>query len=126
MRQVDTIVLVNDIKKTQEFYKDFFSLEVLHDWGNMVVFNNRLAFHQLDKIEPKEIMKDVLSQSLIKQNDFIIYIELENKNIYELFHELKEKNIDIIHDVVTLPWQKIFRIYDIDGHIIEIGSPITE
>lgn len=33
MRHVDTIVLVEDIHQSCQFYKEIMGLEILHDWG---------------------------------------------------------------------------------------------
>ena len=55
------------------------------------------------------------------RNNVIIYFEAENLDI--AYQKMVEKGIGILHGIVELPWQKIFRIVDPDNHIIEIGNP---
>ena len=118
MKQIDTIILVKDIKKSTEFYESILNLKILHDWKSMVVFENRLAIHQVDLLEPKEVIqKYVTARSL---GNIIIYLSTEN--IINEYSRLSENGIKIIHGIVDLPWQKIFRIWDLDENIIEIGE----
>lgn len=126
MKQVDTIVLVKDIKNSLKFYKEILKLEVLHDWDSMVIFKNRLALHQADLLKPEKIMRGIIPDRRLGSGNLIIYIELEDTDINDYFKEIENRDIRIIHKVVDLPWQKIFRFYDPDGHIIEIGSPTNE
>ncbi len=123
MRQIDTIVLVKDIEVSKRFYLDTFKLEVLHDWGSMMVFHNRFAIHQADLLKPETLMKDVLAQGKLGSGNLIIYLELEHESIEACYERLKDQGVAMLHEIVELPWQKIFRVYDPDGHIIEIGSP---
>lgn len=121
MKQVDTIVLVKDIKKSDQFYKEAFGLEVLHDWQTMIIYKNRLALHQVDKLQPAEF-----AESLTLQNSspVIIYLELdEGKKLEDLLDHLGEMNVPVIHGIYSLPWQRIIRVKDPDGIIIEIGEP---
>jgi len=56
----------------------------------------------------------------LKQIDTIILVEcvLRSKRFYTDI-----LGLEILHGIRDLPWQKIFRIYDPDKHIIEIGEP---
>lgn len=126
MKQVDTIVLVENVQKSAAFYKDIFGLEVLHDWESMVIFKNRLAIHQFNLLEPREMIEEVLQRGSQGCGNLIIYLELEGESIEKCFERLKGLDVEIIHEIVELPWQRIFRVYDPDKHIIEIGEPMKE
>ena len=54
MRHVDTIVLVEDIERSKKFYTEIIGLDILHDWGNMVVFRERFSIHTADALQPFE------------------------------------------------------------------------
>lgn len=118
MKHIDTIILVNNIELTKVFYQSEMNLTILHDWGSMVIFENRLAFHQLDLLQPQEVIRD---ETIInKRGNVVIYLEC--KNIDNEYNRVRDKNIEIIHEVIKFPWGKIFRIKDNDGNIIEIGE----
>jgi catechol 2,3-dioxygenase-like lactoylglutathione lyase family enzyme len=126
VKQVDTILLVEDIQKSTAFYKDLLDLEILFDWKDMVVFKNRLAIHQADKLKPENITKNFIQPGKQGRNNVIVYLELEHEEITSYFKRLQNENVDVIHGIVHLPWQSLFRIYDPDGYIVEIGSQIVE
>ena len=89
----------------------------------MVIFKNRLAIHQTDLLLPGSLTEKFLKPGKQGANNIIIYLELDNENIEEYYSLMQEKKVEILHGIRDLPWQKIFRIYDPDKHIIEIGEP---
>lgn len=123
MKQVDTILLVDDIEVSKDFYAQTFGLEILHDWGSMVIFKNRLALHQVDLLKPEAFGQRFKAERKSQTGNVIIYIELDHEDIDVFYKRMYTLGLNIIHEVVALPWQRIFRIYDPDGHIIEIGEP---
>ncbi len=121
MRHVDTIVLVDDIKVSKEFYIDIIGLEILYDWENMVIFKDRFSIHQANKLMPEQEINKLIHTGKQGHSNIDIYFEVEN--IEDEYNKLLQKEVEIIHGIIELPWQKIFRIYDPDHHIIEIGGP---
>lgn len=123
MKQIDTILLVKDIEISHSFYSDIFALELLHDWNVMKIYKNRLSLHQIDKIQPKEFIKEQ-NISSEPNKSIIIYIELDrDQNLEDFLNYLKAKDVNILHGIYKLPWQRIIRISDPDGYIIEVGEP---
>lgn len=121
MKHVDTIVLVEDIEKSKRFYMEVIGLEILHDWDNMITFKEHFSIHKSDALLPENKIKKHIAQGRQGRNNVIIYFEVENLDIE--YQKMVEKGVRILHGIVELPWQKIFRIYDPDNHIIEIGNP---
>lgn len=121
MKHVDTIVLVEDIKVSKEFYINMIGLEILYDWGNMVIFKDRFSIHQANKLMPEQEINKLVQNGKQGYNNLVIYFEVEN--IEDEYNKMLRKGLKIIHEIMELPWQKIFRIYDPDNHIIEIGGP---
>lgn len=117
MKQVDTIILVSDIRKVKEFYEGIMKLDLLHDWKSMVIFKDRLAFHEKSRLLPGEIADRLFDA---KGNAVIVYIS--TADIESEYGRLKGAGVRIIHGIVDLPWQRIFRIYDIENNVIEIGE----
>ena len=122
MKHVDTIIMVEDIERTKEFYMTNFELEIFHDWGAMIIFKNRLAFHQADKIHPQEQISEFLRYKDTGCGNIIIYIETDD--IESALKRVRENNITLIHGIVKFPWNedRIIRIKDPDGYIVEIGQ----
>lgn len=122
MRQVDTIVLVRDILRTKEFYQGVFGLEILHDWGAMIVFRNRLAFHQADKLHPQERMAAEIPSGSLGCGNLVIYIETPDLDATRAL--LKGRGVPFVHDILSPPWGgHILRVKDPDGHLVELGGP---
>lgn len=121
MKHVDTIILVEDIEVSKEFYINMIGLEILCDWGNMVVFKDRFSIHQANKLMPEQEINKLIHNGKQGYNNIDIYFEVEN--IEEEYNKIISKGVKLIHGIIELPWQKIFRIYDPDNHIIEIGGP---
>ncbi|EMS72734.1 VOC family protein [Ruminiclostridium cellobioparum] len=121
MKHVDTIVLVEDIKVSKEFYINMIGLEILYDWGNMVIFKDRFSIHQANKLMPEQEINKCIHAGKQGYNNLVIYFEVED--IEEEYNKIVQKGVKVIHGITELPWQKIFRIYDPDNHIIEIGGP---
>ncbi len=121
MRQIDTLVLVADIGRTKAFYTGHFGLELLHDWESMIVFKNRLSFHQADRLFPQEQLRAAIPARLGAGN-LVIY--LESADIEETFRALSARGVTIVHGLVATPWGggRIFRVQDPDGHLVEIGE----
>lgn len=91
----------------------------------MIIFKNRLALHQRDLLQPKSFFDKINSQTN-KNNNLIVYIELENNEILEdILLKLQKNEVEIIHGIYQLPWQRIIRILDPDNNIIEIGEPTS-
>jgi predicted enzyme related to lactoylglutathione lyase len=121
MKHVDTIVLVNDIHQSKEFYSAIMGLEILHDWGNMIVFKERFAIHSANTLLPENEIRRIVHPGKQGQNNVIIYFEAEDLD--KEYQRMIDNGVRILHGIVELPWQRIFRVYDPDNHILEIGNP---
>ena len=121
MKHVDTIVLVNDLERSKVFYTQMIGLEILHDWGNMIVFKSRFAIHKADALQPPDLIREHIHTGSQGQGNLILYFEADD--LEAELNRLTKAGVKVLHGIVQLPWQKIFRVFDPDGHILEIGSP---
>ena len=122
-----TIIYVNDVKSTMDFYSKAFNLEkgFIHEslqYGEMITGDTKLAF---------------ASDSLGKSND-IIYVENNIKNksagleIAFMTNEVQDNYNHAINngalsvkEPIKKPWgQLVAYVRDINGILIEICSPI--
>lgn len=87
----------------------------------MVVFKERFAIHTAGELLPATVVTENIHTGKQGEGNLIIYFEVEN--LEAEYERMVEKGVKILHGIIALPWQKIFRIYDPDNHILEIGSP---
>lgn len=120
MRLRNFLIVVSDIEKSKEFYRDLFDLQVVSDFGENVVLSEGLVLQE-KKLWSEFISKDVTFGG----NNAEIYFE---ENHLEFFLErLKNSKWDVefVNQLMEHSWgKKVIRFYDPDGHIIEVGQPV--
>ncbi len=113
-----TLLSVSDMEKSLKFYKEIFNQDVAVDLGwnktltcGLVLQENfeKIAYFSRDKI-------------ISRSHNMEIYFDTED---FDSFLALLEKHpeVELLHEAKTFPWlQRGIRIFDPDGHIIEIGE----
>lgn len=116
------LIVVKDNQKAMKYYHDLFDLELIQDNdGNMVLSDG--LFLQEEKYWRSFLGKEIQP----KNNACELYFEEENVDaFYEklktLYPETKFVNLPMIHS-----WgQKVMRFYDLDGNLIEVGTPMSQ
>lgn len=120
MRLRNILIVVEDIEKSKKFYHDLFGLDVILDNEGNVILTEGLV------LQEKIIWENFLERDIISEsNSCELYFE--EKNI-EAFVEKLDKlypNIKFVNRLMTHSWgQKIVRFYDLDGNLIEVGTPM--
>ncbi len=120
MKLRNILIVVKDIEKSRQFYHDLFGLDlVLDNDGNMILTEGLVL--QDEKIWKKFLEKDIIPKS----NSCELYFEEQN---IESFIEKLEKlypSIQYVNRLMTHSWgQKVIRFYDLDGNLIEVGTPV--
>jgi hypothetical protein len=117
MRFVCSLVTVEDISRSKIFYENFLRQKVKYDFGENVLFEGDFAIHQKSHFQELIGNKPVSSGG----NNFELYFE--HDDVDSMAAELKKSSIEFVHDVREQPWQqKVFRVYDPDKNIVEIGE----
>lgn len=118
MRLKNILMVVDNIEKSVQFYKELFGLEVVVDFDGNVIMTEGLAL-QDRKIWEKFVDRDVNYGG----NDAELYF-IEND--VDAFLEKLEKSsfhIEYINRLIEHDWgQRVIRMYDLDKHVIEIGE----
>ena len=120
MKLKNVLIVVKDIEKSRQFYNDLFGLDlVLDNDGNMILTEGLVL---QDEIIWKELLgKEILPES----NSCELYFEEQN---IEAFAEKLERlypSIRYVNKLVVHSWgQKVVRFYDLDGNLIEVGTPV--
>ena len=120
MKLKNILIVVKDLEKAKTFYHDLFGLDVILDNEGNVILTEGLV------LQEKTIWKNFLEIDIISEsNSCELYFE--EKNI-EAFVEKLDKlypNIKFVNRLMTHSWgQKIVRFYDLDGNLIEVGTPM--
>jgi predicted enzyme related to lactoylglutathione lyase len=123
MKHVNTIVLVADIERSKAFYHKTIGLEIDRDWGSMVIFKGHFAIHQADKLQPEKLVGGTLRAGNQGAGNLVLFFETDR--LEAEFERLRDLGCRCLHGIEALPWQRLFRIFDPDGHIIEIGESQT-
>lgn len=112
------ILVVEDVLKSRKLYEDVLGFTVDGDFGEYNVgFVGGVALY-------KKAFFRQLSGGLeigSKPNTFVLYFEYEDLEPIE--KNLLDLGLEFIHRTREQPWgQKAFRVYDFDGHILEIAE----
>ena len=120
MRLKNVLIVVKDIEKSRKFYHDLFGIElVLDNDGNMILTEGLV-------LQDEKIWKSFLDRDIVpKSNSCELYFEEQD---IESFAEKLEKlypDIEYVNRLMTHSWgQRVIRFYDLDGNLIEVGTPM--
>ena len=121
LSHIDTILLVQNIERSKAFYSGILELEVLHDWQTMLVYKERFALLQADALLPREEAQKFIQPGPQGHGNVVVYFQSDD--LESCYEKLSKVGVEIIHGILTLPWERVFRVYDPDGYVIEIGEP---
>lgn len=120
MRLKNILVVVTDIELSKAFYCDLFGLTVVTDFGGNVILTEGLVLQERviwEKLTDKKVVPYGNDAELyFEENDMDSFIEKLSHGSYEIEYV----NPPMEHDWV----QRVIRIYDPDGHIIEVGESL--
>ena len=120
MKLKNFLIVVKDIERSKKYYHDLFGLDVILDNdGNMILTEGLVL--QEEKYWTEFLGKDVVG----KNNASELYFE--EKDIEAFIEKLEKLYPDTIYvnELMTHSWgQKVVRFYDLDGNLIEVGTPM--
>ncbi len=122
MRYRHTILLVSDIQRSKRFYCDQIGLKVVHDFKHHVTFEGGLAIHDAEHYQRTTGKSVVLNLS-----DHRSGIYFETDDIIDDFSRLEKAGVAFQNEIEMQPWnQQIFRCFDPDKHLIEVGETMEK
>ena len=121
MKLRNILIVVKDIEKSKKFYHDLFGLDMLLDNdGNMILTEGLV-------LQDKAIWEKFLDRDITYENN-ATELYFEERNIEEFVEKLERLYPDIkyVNRLMTHSWgQRVVRFYDIDGNLIEVGTPMS-
>lgn len=117
MKLKNPMLVVTDMNKTVDFYKEVLGLRVVMDFGANKTLTGGLV------LQTVETYREFIGTDEITfgGNDFEVYFEEDD---FDKFAEkLKACGVEYVHPVREHSWgQRVVRFYDPDRHIIEVGE----
>ena len=120
MKLKNVLIVVKDIEKSKQFYHDLFGLNVVLDNdGNMILTEGLVL--QEEKIWRNFLGKEIVSES----NACELYFEERDIEAFVQKLEKLYPSVQYVNRLMTDSWgQKVVRFYDLDGNLIEVGTPM--
>lgn len=116
------VLFVDDIETSKRFYRNLLGLDVMHDFGENIVFRDAVSLWQRQRAET------IIHGAPRKQpsdTDKPVELYFETDDITALWQQLQRSDVDVIHGLKEEPWgQRTCRIYDPDRYILEIAEPM--
>ena len=120
MKLKNILIVVKDIEKSKQFYHDLFGLDmVLDNDGNMILTEGLV-------LQDEKIWKNFLEKDIIpKSNSCELYFEEPDIEAFIENLERKYPEVQYVNRLMMHSWgQKVIRFYDLDGNLIEVGTPM--
>ncbi len=120
MRLKNFLIVVKDIEKSKQFYHDLFGLEMLVNHGGNMILTDGLV------LQDEKYWKDFLQKEIIPENNSC-ELYFEESDIESFIEKLEQLYPDVkyVNRLMTHSWgQKVVRFYDLDGNLIEVGTPM--
>ncbi|MBE6687250.1 MAG: glyoxalase [Ruminococcaceae bacterium] len=120
MKLKNILIVVKDIEKSRKFYHDLFGIDlVLDNDGNMILTEGLV-------LQDEKIWKSFLDRDIVPQNNACeLYFEEQDIEAFVEKLESLYPSIEYVNRLMTHSWgQRVIRFYDLDGNLIEVGTPI--
>ncbi len=121
MKLKNILIVVKDINKSLKLYHDLFGLElILDNDGNMILTEGLV-------LQAETCWREFLNKDVIRRNNSC-ELYFEERDIEGFVHKLETMypNIEYVNRLMTHSWgQRVVRFYDLDGNLIEVGTPMV-
>ena len=120
MKLKNVLIVVKDIEKARQFYRDLFGLElILDNDGNMILTEGLV-------LQEEKYWREFLGREIIPENNSSeLYFEEADLEGFAAKLETYYPEVRYVNRLMTHSWgQKVIRFYDPDGNLIEVGTPI--
>ena len=120
MRLKNILIVVKDIEKSKQFYHDLFGLNTVLDNDSNVILTEGLV------LQEESIWKQFLEKDVIPRNNSCeLYFEERNMEGFVEKLERLYPSVQYVNRLTVHNWgQKVIRFYDLDGNLIEVGTPM--
>ena len=120
MKLKNVLIVVEDVERTRQFYLDLFGLDVVQDQDGNLILTEGLV------LQEERIWKTFLGKDVIPENNACeLYFEETDLEAFVRKLEILYPSVRYVNRLMTHSWgQKVIRFYDLDGNLIEVGTPV--
>ncbi|NBK92312.1 glyoxalase [bacterium 1XD21-13] len=118
MRLKNVLIVVKDIDRSKRFYQDLFGLRTITDFGGNVILTEGLV------LQDKSTWEQLIEKETIHgDGDMELYFEENQMDDFLKKLEAYPEPVRYLNKPMEHAWgQRVVRIYDPDGHMIEVGE----
>ena len=117
MKYTSTLIAVQDMEKSRQFYHDVLGLNVVSDFGANVVLDGGVALQTL------ESWREFIGHKPVTLAHNAGELYFEETDMDRFLAHLSTFEISYVHPPLEHRWgQRVVRFYDPDRHIIEVGE----
>ena len=122
LKFISPLIVVEDRARSRQFYEQLLDQKVKFDFGVDVAFEGDFTIHL--KSHFQSLLGDATKYPITaKAHNGELYFESDDIEL--IYRRLQAAGVEFIEAIQEQPWgQHAMRLYDPDGHIIEIGEPI--
>ena len=120
-KYVAALIVVADMARARRFYEELLGQAVEYDFGANVSFAGGFSLHLKSHYEG--LLGAGHKAASGRLHNFELYFEAVELEALEA--RLTAAGVDFVHGLVAQPWQqRVLRVYDPDGHVVEVGEPM--
>lgn len=123
IKYVSAVLLVKDVAKSRHFYEQVLGQKVLMDHGVNIGYEGGFAIWQADYAQQVIHGQPKNGNNRLGCDNLELYFEVIDLDAAMQTIELA--GVKYVHPLQEQPWgQRVMRVYDPDGHIVELGEPM--
>jgi catechol 2,3-dioxygenase-like lactoylglutathione lyase family enzyme len=122
LKYICPLIVVEDIERSRYFYEQLLGQKVRYDFGEDVQFEGDFTIHLRSGFQ--SLLGDAAQYPASRKSHWgELYFETDE--IEQISQSLQGAGVEFIHPMREQPWgQRCMRVYDPDGHVLEIGEPM--
>ncbi|HJJ27360.1 MAG TPA: VOC family protein [Methanocorpusculum sp.] len=121
MKLCGFLIVVKDIEKSKKYYHDLFGLELIQDNDGNMILDGGLVLQE-ERYWQMFLGKD----TIMKNNAAELYFEEADIEAFVKKLQTLYPETEYVNPLMTHTWgQRVVRFYDLDGTLIEVGTPFT-
>lgn len=119
MKLRNILIVTENLERAKKFYRELFGLDVILDGEENAVLTEGLV------LQDRAVWQELIGREVLPENHASeLYFEEPEIEAFAERLSAYEMPVRYASELTVLPWgQKVLRIYDPDGHLIEVRTP---